>query len=179
MSTLYAFVTGPSGAGKTTFLQSLGDLGGFWIDNDQGIECRQITVDDSLDVLLFCSTDAQRFDQLMEISERDMLGYILLVDSATPDTWEQAQYMFNNCHGYALLPMVIGANKQDKSGAASADAVMESVGSNAMTSAEGLVATNSESAASLFLQLLYNVNREIERLDSLIAELEKFTEKDN
>jgi signal recognition particle receptor subunit beta len=179
MSTLYAFVTGPSGAGKTTFLQSLGDLGGFWVDNDAGIECRQITVDDSLDVLMFCASDAQRFDQLMEISERDLLGYILLVDSTDANTWEQAKQMYDTCHSYAMLPMVIGANKQDKKGAASPDSVLDAIGGNAMTSTDGVVATNSESAANLFLQLLYTVNQEIERLDDLIAELQKLAEKDS
>lgn len=179
MSTLYAFVAGPDGAGKTTFLQSLGDLGGYWVDNDAGIECRQITVDESLDVLMFCSSDSQRFDQLMEISERDMLGYILMVDSTDTSTWQDAKNMFDTCHSYALLPMVVGANKQDIAGAASPDDVLNAVGGNSMTSAEGVVATNSESAANLFLQLLYSVNREIERLDDLIAELEKLAEKDN
>jgi len=179
MSTLYAFVTGPSSAGKTTFLQSLGDPDSFWVDDDAAIECRRITVDESLEVLMFSPIDAQRFDQLMEISERDLLGYILLVDSTAPNTWEQAKYMFDNCHGYALLPMVVGANKQDKKGAASADDVLGAIGSNAMTSAEGVVATNSESAANLFLQLLYTVNQEIERLDDLIAELQKLAEKDS
>ena len=174
MTTLYAFVTGPEGAGKSSFLYALGDPADYWVDEDVGLEYRYLAVDDSLEVYLFCSLDASRFDRLLELEQRDLLGYIVMVDSTDRGTWAEAQAMMANCRGFALLPTVIGANKQDIAGAATPNEIAVAVGGlDAMTRVQGAVAPNPDSARNLFLQLLYSVNHEIERLDALIAELER------
>ncbi|MEP7288600.1 MAG: hypothetical protein ABI947_22840 [Chloroflexota bacterium] len=179
MSTLYIFVTGPSGSGKTAFLEALGEPEGFWVDQSAGLEYRHIVVDDSLEVYLFCSIDPSRFDQLIEIPERDLLGYIAVIDSTDPESWEEAKLMVSNCRGYALLPTVLAANKQDLSGAYTPEEVGAWMGMDAMTSALGVVVPDPESARRLFLQLLYSVNQEIERLDALIKELERLAARND
>ena len=178
MTTLYAFVTGPAQSGKTSFLQSLGDPQDFWIDEENGLEFRRLLVeegDDPLEVYLFCSIDAARFDQLIQISQRDLLGYILMVDSSNSETWEEAQAMLSTCRGYALQPTVICANKQDISGAYSPEQVGAWIGMDSMIAVQGCIAIDGESARNVILHLLYSVRNEIERLDKLIAELERLS----
>jgi signal recognition particle receptor subunit beta len=173
MTTLYVFVTGPSGSGKSSFLQSLGDPADYWTDEAAGLEFRRLDVDDNLEVYLFCALDPLRFDQLLEISERDMLGYVVMVDSTNADTWAEAKFMLTTCRGYARLPTVIAANKQDLEGAYNPEKVGAWIGMDTMMLVSGLIATDHISARNLFLQLLYSVNDEIERLDTLITALER------
>jgi signal recognition particle receptor subunit beta len=180
MTTLYTFVTGPAGSGKSSFLYALGDPADCWVDEDAGLEYRYLTVDESLEVYLFCSLDPSRFDRLLELEQRDLLGYIIMVDSTDPDSWAEARAMSETCRGFALLPTVIAANKQDIAGAATPNEVAIAVSDlDAMTRVQGSVAVDTDSARNLFLQLLYSVNHEIERLDALIAELERLAETDN
>lgn len=178
MATLHVFVTGPQGSGKSQFLASLGGSEGYSQDED-GYEYRHLTVDDALDVYLFSASDSVRADKLMEIPQRDLLGYIVLVDSTDQDSWSMARVMVANCRGYARLPMIIAANKQNLPGAASPEAVGEAMGLEDMIRVEGCNAADPASARSVFLHLLYSVSHEIERLDALIAELEKLAAKSN
>jgi signal recognition particle receptor subunit beta len=173
MTTLHVFVTGPRGSGKSQFLAALGDPANYWLDDEAGLEYRHLVVDDTLEVYLFCAVDASRFDRLLGIPQRDLLGYIVMVDSTNPDTWGEARIMMANCRGYALLPTLIAANKQDLPGAATPERVGASLGMDNMTGVQPCVATDPQSVRNVFLQLLYLVKREIDRLDALIAEIER------
>ncbi len=173
MTTLYVFVTGPNGSGKTQFLRSLGAPDGFWLDDEEGLEYRRLEVDATLEVYLFCAVDASRFDHLLQIPQRDLLGHVVMVDSTDPDTWSEARVMIANCRGYALLPTLIAANKQDLPGASPAEQVGAWIGMGSMMKVHPCVATDTESVRNLFLQLLYSVNSEIDRLDALIKEIER------
>lgn len=178
MTVLYVYVTGPFGAGKTQFLQSLSGESDITIDESTGTESFQFTVDDTLQLCLFCSTDATRFDQLLQIAQRDLLGYIVMVDSSDFDSWSMARVMMANCRGYALLPTLIAANKQDIAGAHTPEQVGGWIGMDSMVQVYGGVATNPTSAREIFLQLLYMVKFEIDRLDALIEQIEKLTAQD-
>ncbi len=173
MTTLHVFVTGPRGSGKSQFLAELGDSANCWLDDEAGLEYRHLVVDDTLDVYLFCAIDATRFDHLLEIPQRDLLGHIVMVDSTHPETWGEARIMMANCRGYALLPTLIAANKQDLPGAATPERVGASIGMDNMTGVQPCIATDPQSVRNVFLQLLYLVKHEIDRLDTLIAEIEK------
>ena len=175
MATLYAFVTGPSGSGKSHFLYSLGESESWWQDESAGLEYRHVVVDDTLDVNVICSMDATRFDQLLQIPQRDLLGYIVMIDSTNPDSWSEARVMIANCRGYALLPTVIAANKQDLPGAYTPEQVGSWLGMETMMQITGCNASDPESARNVFLQLLYSVNQEFDRLDALIAELDRLS----
>ncbi len=173
MATLYVFVTGPSGSGKTQLLQSLGAAEDWWQDGEEGLEYRRLVVDDTLDVYLFCAIEASHFDRLIDIPTRDLLGYIVMVDSTIPDTWAEAHAMIGNCRSYALLPTIIAANMQDLPGAYAPEQVGAWIGMGTMMKVQPCIATDRESARNVFLQLLYSVQNEIDRLDSLIAEIER------
>jgi len=173
MTTYYVFVTGPNGAGKSQFLSALGEPDGYLLDEEAGLEYRNLVVDDTLDVVLFCAQDGTRFDQLLQVSTDDLLGYIIIIDSADPDTWGEARIMIDNCRGYALKSTMIAANKQDIQGARTAEQVGARLGMGNMMRVCPVVATDPDSARNVVLQLLYSVEHEIERLDALIAEIER------
>jgi signal recognition particle receptor subunit beta len=172
MGILYVYITGPSGAGKTQFLQTLGGAENVAINAEMGIEFCQVAVDESLDLCLFCSIDAGRFDTLLQIPQRDLLGYILLVDSTDTESWSDARLMLANCRGYGMLPTVITANKQDLPGAHTPEQVGGWIGMASMMRVKGCTATELTSVREVFLQLLYGVSSEIDRLDSLISQIE-------
>src|SRR5258708_12690475 len=113
MTTFYAFVTGPEGAGKSSFLYALGDPADYWVDEDAGLEYRYLAVDDSLEVYLFCSLDASRFDRLLELEQRDLLAYIVMVDSTDPGTCAEAQAMMQNGRCLPPFPTIIDPNHPD------------------------------------------------------------------
>src|SRR5258707_6534041 len=142
MTTLYTFVTGPGGSGKTSFMQALGGQDGFWRDEDAGLEYCHLIVDDMLDTYLFSTMDASRFDMLLEVEERDLLGYIVVVDSTDPDTWAEAKAMLGTCRRYALLPSVIAASKQDLPGASTPEQLGAWIGMDSMIRVQGLIGTN-------------------------------------
>ncbi len=173
MTTLYVFVTGPNGSGKSQFLYALDDPEGYLLDEEAGLEYRYLVVDDTLDVLLFCAQDGTRFDQLLQVPVPDLLGYIVVVDSTNPDTWDEARIMIDNCRGYALLPTMIAVNKQDLVGAHTAEQVGAWLGMGNMMRVCPVVATDPDSTRNVVLQLLYSVEHEFERLDALIAEIER------
>jgi signal recognition particle receptor subunit beta len=178
MATLYVYVAGPDGAGKTQFLRSLGPSANFWTDAD-GVEYRRLTVDETLEIMVIGQADSTRFDKLLEIAQRDLLGYLLIVDSTAPETWSMARIMLANCRGYALMPTLIVANKQDLPNAATPENVGGWIGMEAMVYVAPCQATNSISARHAFLQLLYAVNNEIERLDALIKQIEEMLRSEN
>ncbi|PJF31531.1 MAG: hypothetical protein CUN51_04165 [Candidatus Thermofonsia Clade 1 bacterium] len=173
MTTLYVYIAGPQGSGKTTFLQSLGNPSGFVVNAAEGIEYRQFVVDESLDLYVLTSTDASRFDRLLDIAQRDMLGYIVMVDSADQESWSMARIMLAHLRGYVLVPTLIVANKQDLLGAATPEQVGAWIGMESMVYVTGCQANKPSSVRAAFLQLLFSVRHEIERLDALIAELER------
>lgn len=177
MSVLYVYVTGPDGSGKTQFLKSLAGGDGFVSDEEQGIEYYQVSVDETLTVSIFCSIDATRFDQLLQIPQRNLLGYIIMIDSADFDTWSLARIMMANCRGYALMPTVIAANKQDMPQAYTPEQVGGWIGMDNMVRVWGCSVVNPTSARELFLQLLYSIKMEIDRLDKLIEQIEQLAEQ--
>ncbi|PJF42343.1 MAG: hypothetical protein CUN50_04500 [Candidatus Thermofonsia Clade 1 bacterium] len=173
MTTLYVYIAGPEGSGKTTFLQSLGSPNGFVVDAENGIEYRQFAVDETLDLHVLTSIEASRFDRLLDIAQRDILGYIVMVDSADQESWSMARIMLAHLRGYVLAPTLIIANKQDLIGAATPEQVGAWIGMESMVYVTGCQANKPSSVRAAFLQLLFSVRHEIERLDALIAELER------
>ncbi|MBO9308254.1 MAG: hypothetical protein J7551_00540 [Chloroflexi bacterium] len=62
MTTLYIYIAGPRGSGKTTFLRSLGNADDSVVDAANGIECRQFVVGATLSLRVMAPVEAPRFD---------------------------------------------------------------------------------------------------------------------
>jgi len=178
MSVLYVYITGPSGAGKTQFLRTLCGEENIAVNEELGIEYYQVTVDESLELCLFCAINSTRFDSLLQIPQRDLLGYIVIVDSTNDQTWIDARLMLDTCRRYGMLPTVIAANKQDLPEAHTPEQVGGWIGMAPMMRVKGCVGTEPNSVREVFLQLLYAVSSEIDRLDALIEQIEAMLAED-
>jgi len=126
MQTVKMVVTGPFNAGKTAFIRSVSDIevvaterkisssleqvkGATTVAMDYG----RITIDQDLALSLFGTPGQKRFDFMWEILSEGMLGFIVMVDSARPETFREARHILETFRAYAPTPYVVAANKQD------------------------------------------------------------------
>jgi signal recognition particle receptor subunit beta len=77
------------------------------------IDFGKIRIDDEHELYLFGTPGQFRFDFMWEILGEGALGIIILVDSTDPTTFHEARKIINFFQSRLLVPMVVGANKQD------------------------------------------------------------------
>ena len=120
-------VTGPFAAGKTTLIRTIseitvlstekavsaGEVAQSKTDTTVAMDFGRITIDRDLVLYLFGTPGQDRFDFMWEILSEGMLGYILLVDAARPDSLEEAASILGAFRAMAHVPFVIGYNRAD------------------------------------------------------------------
>ena len=111
-------VTGPTQAGKSTFVTNASDIG-FSIDR-RGVAGDPTTVAmdfgwlhwKNFEITLYGTPGQQRFDPVVPMLLSHAMGVVLLIDATKPSALERARYhvqLIREKH----LPMVIAANKSD------------------------------------------------------------------
>src|SRR5688500_5167177 len=128
MQTVKMVVTGPFSSGKTEFIKSISEIdvvsteAGIQKNTAESLEKEnttvamdfgRITVDDDLVLYLFGTPGQRRFDFMWEILAEGMLGFIVMVDSAKPETFREAKSILETFRAYAPTPFVVAANKQE------------------------------------------------------------------
>ena len=110
-------VTGPFNAGKTTFVHALStravsvDRIGTTVALDHGhIEHKGFSAD------IFGTPGQERFDPIIKMLSGEAMGIFLVVDSTNTKDFVRAKQMLEITKAYGL-PLVVIANKQDKSDA--------------------------------------------------------------
>src|SRR5437773_6264785 len=96
-------VTGPFAAGKTTLIRTISEITVLSTEKDitdstrtrknettVAMDFGRITIDRDLVLYLFGTPGQDRFDFMWEILGEGMLGYVLLVDMARPDSLAEA-----------------------------------------------------------------------------------------
>ena len=118
-------VTGPVGAGKTTFINTISDVrtlsteagisdGTGWSDKHTttvGIDFGQLRMSHGLELYLFGTPGQERFSFMWDIVSQGMLGVIVLVDCQRPQTHEVARGMLDYFRARGPVPIVVAANK--------------------------------------------------------------------
>ena len=118
-------VSGPVGAGKTTFINSVSEIetvsteagisdgseSGDKTTTTVGIDFGRITVGGDMELYLFGTPGQERFDFLWDIVARGMLGVIMLVDCERPDSFAESRRILDHFRGLGDVPVIIGANK--------------------------------------------------------------------
>lgn len=113
-------VTGPAGAGKSTFIHRICDHAvsaermGATVALDRGTIDRQ-----GLHVDLFGTPGQERFDPLIAPIMANAMAVILMVDANDPASFERADYMLQKSWKLGIQ-VIVAANKQDLDGALSA-----------------------------------------------------------
>ncbi len=175
MQTVKMVVTGPFSAGKTQFIRSISEIDVVSTERKISSESEQvkdqttvamdfgrITVDEELILYMFGTPGQKRFDFMWEILSEGMLGFVVLIDSARPETFREARRILEVFRGYAPTPYVVAANKQD-----SADAWMPEDLRIALRISQDIkvlpcVATDKESVKNVLLELLYSILEEMD-----------------
>jgi len=179
MQTVKMVVTGPFSAGKTQFIRSISEIDVVSTERKISSESERvkdettvamdfgrITVDEELVLYLFGTPGQKRFDFMWEILSEGMLGFVVLIDSARPETFREAKRLLEVFRGYAPTPYVVAANKQDHEDAWSPEDLRIALKIDRDIKVLPLVATDKESVKEALLELLYLILEEIDKEQS-------------
>lgn len=171
MQTVKMVVTGPFNAGKTKFIQSVSEI--EVVETERKVTNKaeravketttiamdfgRITVDEDLVLYLFGTPGQKRFDFMWEILSEGMLGFIVMVDSARPETFREARSILETFRAYAPTPYVVAANKQDMGDAWELDDMRHALRLDGKTKILPCVATNKKQVKAVLLELLYSI----------------------
>ncbi len=173
--TVKMVITGPFNAGKTQFVRSISEIDVVSTERAISTEAERvketttvamdfgrITVDDDLVLYLFGTPGQRRFDFMWEILSEGMLGFVVLVDSARPETFREAKSILETFRAYAPTPYVVAANKQDMADAWQIDDLRIALRLEDGIKMLPCVATDRESVKNILLELLYAILEEMD-----------------
>jgi small GTP-binding protein len=174
MQTVKMVVTGPFNAGKTAFIQSISEIDVVSTERKISSEAERvketttvamdfgrITVDDDLVLYLFGTPGQKRFDFMWEILSEGMLGFVVIVDSARPETFREAKGILQTFRAYAPTPYVVAANKQDREDAWTVEDLRIALKLDRNIKMLPCVASDRESVKKVLLELLYSILEEM------------------
>lgn len=116
-------ISGPVGAGKTTFIRSLSETA--LVDTDElasediGKEKTTVAMDfgtltlDDIPVYLFGTPGQDRFDYMWEILCEGSLGLLILVAGDKPEDFTHAKHILEFVTSRIAVPFIIGVTRQD------------------------------------------------------------------
>ncbi|MGQ9600427.1 MAG: GTP-binding protein [Anaerolineae bacterium] len=170
MQTVKMVITGPFNAGKTEFIRSVSEIevvsterkitdmsSRVKKETTVAMDFGRITVDNDLVLYLFGTPGQKRFDFMWEILSEGMLGFIVLVDSARPETFREARQILDVFRTYADTPYVVAANKQDLADAWPVEDLRIALKIHPKIKVLPCVATDKESVKKVLLELLYRI----------------------
>lgn len=176
MQTVKMVVTGPFNSGKTAFIQSVSEIDVVSTERKISSEAERIketttvamdfgriTVDDDLVLYLFGTPGQKRFDFMWEILSEGMLGFVVMVDSARPETFREARGILQTFRAYAPTPYVVAANKQDLDDAWEVDDLRIALKLDPNVKMLPCVATDKETVKNVLLELLYSILEEMKQ----------------
>jgi small GTP-binding protein len=175
MQTVKMVVTGPFNAGKTEFIQTVSEIDVVSTERKISSEAERIkdattvamdfgriTVDDTLVLYLFGTPGQKRFDFMWEILSEGMLGFIVMVDSARPETFREARSILETFRAYAPTPYVVAANKQDMPDAWEIDDMRIALRLDPAIKLLPCVSIEKESVKEVLLELLGSILTELD-----------------
>lgn len=175
MQAVKMVVTGPFSSGKTEFISAVSEIDVVSTErrissaSEQikdtttvAMDFGRITVGPDLVLYLFGTPGQRRFDFMWEILSEGMLGFVVMVDSAKPETFREAKRILQTFESYAATPYVVAANKQDHEDAWDPEDLRIILRLPEDVKILPSVALDKESVKNVLLELLYSV---LERMD--------------
>ncbi len=99
---------------------------------------------------------------MWEILAEGMLGFVVVVDSARPETFREAKSILETFRAYAPTPYVVAANKQDVEDAWAIEDLRVALRLDDEVKMLPCVAPDRESVKAILLELLYSILEEME-----------------
>ena len=115
-------VSGPTGAGKTTFIDTIAqrspdDPDGQRLDDEDGstvgMDFGTVAVPDptgDIELRLFGAPGEERFRFMWEILAEGADGLVMVVDGRDPDGWREARNQLNVLRAVAAAPGIVAVN---------------------------------------------------------------------
>jgi signal recognition particle receptor subunit beta len=173
--TVKMVVTGPFSAGKTEFVRAISEIAPVLTERGISSEAERIketttvamdfgriTVDDDLILYLFGTPGQRRFDFMWEILSEGMLGFVVLVDSARPETFREAMSILETFRAYAPTPYVVAANKQDLEDSWEVDDLRIALRLDPEVKMLPCISKDRESVKNVLLELLFSILEEMD-----------------
>src|SRR5574341_373784 len=174
--TVKMVVTGPFSSGKTAFVGAISEIDVVSTERSISSEAEKvkeqttvamdfgrITVGEDLVLYLFGTPGQRRFDFMWEILSEGMLGFVVLVDSARPETFREAKSILETFRAYAPTPYIVAANKQDLPDAWALDDLRIALRLDDGVKLLPCVATDREKVKNVLLELLYSILEEMDK----------------
>jgi small GTP-binding protein len=175
MEQIKVVVTGPFGAGKTQFINTISEIDVVATERRISVpEQRKtkqettvamdygyITIKKDVVLELFGTPGQKRFDFMFDILSRGMWGYVVMVDSTDPSSFREASDILKVFDNFARVPRVIAANKQDQKGAVSPDELRKALKLDPSVKILPCKATDKSSVGKVLLGLLFSMQAEV------------------
>jgi signal recognition particle receptor subunit beta len=162
MEVMRLVVTGPVGAGKSTFIRTISEIQVVNTDRcatDETAQLKQNTTvaldfgrlqfSPSMVLHLYGTPGQTRFDFMWDLLIRKTHAYIMLVPSHRPAEFQQARRMINFMGQRTAAPMVVGLTHGDCDGAWNADSIMGALGFARHQNPPAVVAVNATDQSSV------------------------------
>lgn len=117
----------------------------------------RVTVDMETIVYLFGTPGQERFDFMWEILSKNMLGFVVMVDSTNPEGISETEKIISYFKEISDVPYIVVANKQDLAGAASPEEITEILGLSVEDPVLPCVATNTFQASAVIRAILKEI----------------------
>ena len=170
MQSVKVVVTGPFNAGKTTFIKSVSEItvlsterqvsdasGEGGGETTVAMDFGRITVSDDVVLYLFGTPGQERFSFMWETLSEGMLGFVVLVDSDSPDSISDASAMIEFFTNMSDVPFVVAANKVREDDAASLTGIRDRLSLAENVPLLPCDAREKDSVKSVLLGLLYEI----------------------
>jgi hypothetical protein len=169
-------VTGPYAAGKTTLIRTISEITvlsterGTTEDTERARKAQttvamdfgRITIDRELVLYLFGTPGQERFDFMWEILGEGMLGYVLLLDAARPESFAEARAILDAFRAMANVPFVVALNRAPSLDPALEQQVRAALAVDGSVAIVPCDATDRESVKNVVLALLFGVLDQLE-----------------
>jgi signal recognition particle receptor subunit beta len=168
MEDIKVVVTGPFGAGKTQFINTISEIDVVTTERKVSVSERRevkdqttvamdfgrITIQKDVVLELYGTPGQRRFDFMFPILSKGMWGFVVVVDSADRESFKAAREVLTDFGRLSTAPRVIAANKQDAAGALRVDELRKVLNVAQGVQVLPCVATDKTSVRNVLLSLL-------------------------
>ena len=182
--TVKVVVTGPFGAGKTTFIETISEITVLSTERQVSDHTRsmkgqttvamdfgRITLAKDLAIYLFGTPGQERFDFMWEILAEGMLGFVLMVDHQREESREEAKRILDFFTNIAKVPFIVAVNKVTDDADAAEQQARATLGVPDDVTVVVTDARERDDVKEALLELLYAVLRQVSDDEQLVGEV--------